>query len=236
MARVAATQNRGCANPAAKLKSSFTRSRLAIACATNCRGSVSNENHRLGPLPFAIGGLSFIPVVGVMFGAVAVVWGLLTRQAGGRRLAQIGAAGAVFAAMTSAGAYYVGFVRRGGVYDRLRVAVAQGQLNALVVEIEQYKARTGSYPASLCDLHTVVPGDLRVSTGDPTDLKPRKLGRRFSYERVGTHHYDLRSAGFDGQLFTGDDVVPEVDPASTARLGLLLRPPAQGLGATAPHP
>ncbi len=197
---------------------------------------MSNENHRLGPLPFAIGGLSFLPFVGVMFGVGAVVWGLLTRKAGGRRLAEIGVAGAVFAAMTSAGAYYVGFVRRGGVYDRLRVAVAQGHLNALVGEIEQYKAKTGSYPASLCDLNTVLPSDLRVSTGDPTDLKPRKLRRHFSYERVGTYHYDLRSAGFDGQLFTGDDVLPQVDPASSTRLGLLLHSPAQALGPTAPHP
>jgi hypothetical protein len=197
---------------------------------------VSDENQRLGACAFVIGGLSFVPLVGVVFGAIAIAWGLVTRKAGGRRLAQIAAAGATFAVTISAGVYYVAFVERGGVYDRLRLAVAQGELNALVGEIELYKDTIGHYPASLAELHKVIPRDSHVSTRDPTDMKPGTQRGRFYYERLGADHYVLRSAGLDGKPFTADDIVPQVDPASSTRLGLLLRPPAESFGAGAPQP
>jgi hypothetical protein len=47
----------------------------------------------LGAFAYVLGGLSFIPAIGVVFGASAITWGLVTRKKGGRRLAWIGAAG-----------------------------------------------------------------------------------------------------------------------------------------------
>ena len=43
----------------------------------------------LGTLPFVLGGMSFIPLVGVLFGLIAITWGLITRRSGGRKLALI---------------------------------------------------------------------------------------------------------------------------------------------------
>ena len=43
-----------------------------------------NTNDRLGAAPFVVGGLSFIPLIGVLFGVIAVLWGLFTKKNGGK--------------------------------------------------------------------------------------------------------------------------------------------------------
>ena len=53
----------------------------------------TKEDKRLGCFPFVIGGLSFVPLVGVLFGLAAIVWGLIARKRGGGKLALVGAAG-----------------------------------------------------------------------------------------------------------------------------------------------
>ena len=45
---------------------------------------------------FVVAGLSFIPVLGVVFGVAAIVWGLSPRTKGGRVRAAVGAAGIAF--------------------------------------------------------------------------------------------------------------------------------------------
>jgi hypothetical protein len=196
---------------------------------------MSDDNRSLGVFAFMIGGLSFLPVVGVVFALIAIAWGTFTRKAGGRTLAQIATAGATFAAAITVAVYYVALVQRGDVYDRLRVAVAQGRLNALVAEIELYKVEYGEYPASLDELHKGMREGVDVSEHDPTDLRPRMLQRSFYYARVGPDHYLLRSVGFDGTPFTAEDVVPHIDPRLFPRCGLLLSPPAQPLVSGGPH-
>jgi hypothetical protein len=196
---------------------------------------MSDDKRNLGVFAFMIGGLSFLPVVGVVFALIAIAWGTFTRKAGGRTLAQIATAGATFAAATTVAVYYVALVQRGDVYDRLRVTVAQARLNAMVAEIELYKAEYGEYPASLEEMHQGMREGVDVSEHDPTDLKPRMLQRPFYYVRVGPAHYILRSVGFDGLPFTGEDVVPQIDPGAFPRCGLLLNPPAQPLVGSGQH-
>jgi hypothetical protein len=45
--------------------------------------------------------------------------------------------------------------------------------------------------------------------------------RLFFYQRIGCDHYYLRAVGPDGLPFTRDDIVPDVDPATATKLGLL---------------
>jgi hypothetical protein len=196
---------------------------------------MSENNHKFGVLPFVMGGFSFIPLIGIPFGAIAIAWGLLTKRAGGRLLAQVATAGLSFAMTISAGTYYVAFVQRGGIYDQLRLTVAQRQLNFLVQEIELYRVRNGHYPESLDELPSGVPTEAVYSANDPTDLRPGLSRRSFYYERVGSDHYLLRSVGFDGTAFTAEDIVPQVDPAALPQCGLLLNPPARLLGAPTPQ-
>jgi hypothetical protein len=167
---------------------------------------LSDKDRRLGALPFVIGGLSFIPLFGVLFGAIAVGWGIITKRIGGRKLALTGVAGVAFNVFLYGGLFYFGFVKRGGLYDHLRAQLAQTQLNALVPQIELYKLQRGEYPASLEQLRNSMPKQSVISVNDPTDVKLHTKSRLFYYQRVGSDHYYLRSVGPDSIPFTADDI------------------------------
>lgn len=47
----------------------------------------------LGPMPYVIAALSVFPIMGALFGLVAVAWGLATLPRGGKVVAIIGALG-----------------------------------------------------------------------------------------------------------------------------------------------
>src|ERR1700722_2798253 len=112
---------------------------------------------KLGALPYVVGGLSFIPLIGLIFGCLSILWGLLTRKAGGKRLALIGALGIASSALLYGGLFYFGFVQRGGIYDHLRQQLAQSSLNSLVPLVEFYKIQHGKYPSSLKELQVSSP-------------------------------------------------------------------------------
>ena len=75
----------------------------------------------LGAFPYGLGGLSFIPAIGVVFGVSAITWGLVTKKRGGRVVACIGFAGVACTVLLHAALFYFGFMQRGGVYDDLRL-------------------------------------------------------------------------------------------------------------------
>jgi len=98
--------------------------------------TTTDSSEKLGTFPYVIGGMSFIPLIGVLFGLVAIVWGLVTKKQGGKRLAAIGAGGIGFSFVLYGALFYFGFAQRGGVYDDLRVKLAQTSINSLVPSIE----------------------------------------------------------------------------------------------------
>jgi len=57
---------------------------------------MSDEQEKLGAFPYVIGGVSFIPGIGIIFGIIAIIWGLVTKKLGGKKLAIIGACGISF--------------------------------------------------------------------------------------------------------------------------------------------
>ena len=177
---------------------------------------------KLGTFPYVIGGMSFIPLIGVAFGLVAVVWGLLTKKAGGKRLAGIGAGGIGFTFVLYGSLFYFGMVQRGGVYDELRVQLAQPTINSLVPSIEFYKTQNGQYPESLKSLQESLPKESFVSVFDPTVIGIQEQPKYFYYERVGADHYYLRGVGQDGKPFTADDVIPQIAATPASKIGLLL--------------
>jgi hypothetical protein len=186
---------------------------------------MSEKPEKLSGFPFVIGGLSFIPLIGVLFGIAAIIWGLVTRRRGGRKLALVGAGGIAFTVLLYGGLFYFGFVQRGGIYDELRTRMAQTTLNSVVPAIEFYKLQHGSYPDSLEQLRQSLPKDSFVFVYDPTVMPFGSTPRYFFYERAGTDHYYLRGVGADGEPFTADDILPQIDVSAGARLGLLLDRP-----------
>ena len=122
---------------------------------------------QLGAFPYVLGGLSFIPAIGVVFGISAVTWGLVTRKSGGRRVACIGFAGIAFTVILYTALFYFGFVQRGGVYDDLRSKMSQSTLSSVVPVIEMYKLQSGHYPESMAALKDSIPKDSPVFLFDP---------------------------------------------------------------------
>lgn len=110
--------------------------------------AVPQSQKPLGCLPYAIGGVSFIPLLGVLFGIIAVVWGIARRA---WALVALGACGIVFTIIVYGALFYFGMFQRGGMYDKLRSQLAVTMLNSAVKEIEFYKLQHGHYPASLSE-------------------------------------------------------------------------------------
>jgi hypothetical protein len=187
-------------------------------------GSGDSEK-KLGAFPFVVAGLSFIPLVGLIFGAVAIVWGLLTRKAGGKKLALVGGLGVGFTVLIYGSLFYFGYAQRGGMYDFLRQKLAQSSLNSLVQSVEFYKLEFGRYPVSLVELKESLPKDSFVSVFDPSDVRSGK--RYFYYAVVDENHYYLRGLGADGVAFAKDNIVPEIAQGPHSSLGLLVDTPAQ---------
>jgi hypothetical protein len=181
----------------------------------------AGETQRLRRLPYAVGGLSFAPFVGVIFGSVAVVWGLVLWKSIGKRLVIIGLVGMAFSFALQTGLYRFGFIGRDGIPTPARDALAQGALNALVPQLEAYKAKHGRYPKTLAALAKGEARDhvlIYDPTFAPTSGEPR---RRFYYRPLKDRKaYYLLGVGADGEPYTADDILP--NPAD-GRTGLKIK-------------
>jgi hypothetical protein len=183
----------------------------------------AEQPQKLGACPYVIGGLSYIPLLGVPFGLLAMLWGLVTYKRGGKTLAVIGTGGIAFTVGLCAALFYFGFVQRGGVVDELRVKLAEGNILSLVQAIEFYKTQYGHYPESLEALRTSLPEQAMVFVFDLTDARVSSRSRDFYYERIDDDHYCLLGVGADGQPFTHDDLLPKVEVGPESKVGLVIK-------------
>lgn len=182
---------------------------------------------RIGAGAYVVAGLSFIPLIGVLFGLVAIIWGVASRRGGGKLAALIGALGITVTLVIYGLLFYFGFAQRGGVYDNLRTTMAQSCLDSTVKSIEFYKQANGGYPESLEALERSLPEQAleRVCLRDPRALPhvSQSGGDGFYYyQRVGANHYYLRGLAPDGKPFSPGALLPNI---KAANLGLLIDPP-----------
>ena len=177
-----------------------------------------------GRFAFVAAGMSFIPVIGILFGLIAVALGLVRWKSGGRKLALIGAGGIAFSFILYGGLFYFGFVQRGGIYDDLRTKLAQSDLNSVVPLIETYRLTHGEYPKLLEILKASLP---KESFGATMLYDPRISKRKsefFYYATFGSDHYYLRGVAPDGKPFSPGALAPEVAKGGVG-LGLMTSPP-----------
>ena len=176
--------------------------------------------HKVVPLSSAIGGASFIPAVGVVFGIVAIVWGVLRRV---RLLVILGSAGILFSVVIYSALFYFGFHKRGGIHDKLRSQLAVTMLNGAVKEVEYYKLQHGRYPSSIQDLNTN-DKDKLPTVIDPTFIERKSTTNKYFFYELDTSGttYFLRSVGPDGIPFTADDILPTISEEERKRTGLKL--------------
>ncbi len=165
----------------------------------------------IGCLPYVAGGASFIPLLGVPFGIVAIVIGVIKRKVGGWKLIVMGSLGILFTVGLYGTLFYQGFVKRGGIYDELRSELTKTTLATLVKEIEFYKLSKGSYPDALSDLETD-PSKGFVTIYDTSSVKfGASEPKLFHYEKIDENSYYLSSDGIDGIPGTEDDIYPELE-------------------------
>jgi len=185
--------------------------------------------HRLGCLPYAIGGCSFIPLLGVLFGLIAIVWGILRRKEGGWKLVALGCGGIFVTILLYGALFYFGFVQKGGVYDELRTKMAKQNITTLAKSIEFYKTTHGQYPESLEELEKGATQQDRLFMIDPSFKPPltalQSSKPQFFYYQLEPdhHHYYLLSVGPDGKPFTADDINPEFSDVELKHMGLKIR-------------
>ena len=161
------------------------------------------QRESAGCLGYIIGGMSFIPLIGVFFGVIALVWGVVTKHT---KLKVVGSCGIAFTIILYSALGYFGFVQEGGVYDDLRSDLAKSQLTNVVKEIEFYKIQNGSYPESLEVLQNSLPENSMVFLYDPAQVSTD--GKFYYYKLINESSYHVRSYGRDGLINTSDDILP----------------------------
>lgn len=179
------------------------------------------KEKKLGYLPYVLGGVSFIPLLGVFFGIIVIIWGIIKIKQKGWRLILIGVCGILFTVILYSTLFYKGFVERGGIYDELKSGMTQTLLTDLVKQIEYYKIQNGKYPKSLKELASKKQHESFTFIQDPTqiDLKTKEPPL-FHYELINEgNNYVLFSKGFDRTSNTNDDIHPVISEEEMKNIG-----------------
>ena len=161
------------------------------------------NNKEVGCLGYVIGGMSFIPLIGVLFGIIAIVWGFAIKHT---KLKIVGACGIAFTVILYSALGYFGFVQEGGVYDDLRGELTKAQLTSAIQAIELYKVQNGQYPESLEVLQKSLPENSMVFLQDAAQVNTEE--KLYYYTVINESSYHIRSYGRDGVLNTSDDILP----------------------------
>lgn len=156
-----------------------------------------------GCLGYVIGGMSFIPLIGVLFGIIAIIWGFATKHT---KLKIVGACGIASTVILYGVLGYFGFVQEGGAYDELRGELTRTQLTSAVQAIEFYKIQNGHYPESLEVLQKSLPENSMVLLNDAAQVNT--AGKLYYYKLIDEGSYHIRSYGRDGVINTADDILP----------------------------
>jgi general secretion pathway protein G len=94
-------------------------------------------------------------------------------------------------------------VKFGGQGESARINATRASISAIKTAVEAYEIRMGRYPESI--------DDLTVGTDSlPPLLEKNRItdawGNPFDFKKTGKYEFQIRSAGPDGQMGTGDDI------------------------------
>ncbi|MGE5557700.1 MAG: type II secretion system protein G [Bacillota bacterium] len=178
------------------------------------------KEESLGGGLYVLSGLSFIPLFGVIFGIISIIIGFLNKKRGGLKLVIMGISGIIFTVLCYSIAFYLIFVQRGGIYDKLRIELTQRVLNDIVKTIEYNKIVNGNYPQSLMELGEKT--GRKYVMYDPVIMRFTSKQQIFNYELVNKgKNYYLFSSGIDGVPNTKDDIYPIIMAEELKNIGYL---------------
>lgn len=178
------------------------------------------EKH--GVFPFILAGISFIPLIGVLFGIVCILLALIARKANSKLLGILGGCGIAVTVLLYGVLLPVVISLFGeGFFTKGFEPHAISTMTNLVRTIEYYKLQNSRYPENLNELRSTLKEGELVMTYDVSG--PAKLGehhREFHYEIIGDgKKYLLFGVGSDGIPFTNDDIFPIIDPVKDKAIG-----------------
>jgi hypothetical protein len=140
-------------------------------------------------------GLSFIPLFGVLFGIIAIIIGAVRKTRG---QIYLGIAGILFSVLLYGGIFYFGFIAKTGPFADLKVKQVSQLIKMDAGQIALYKGQHGKLPDALGDLGKPSQTNM-FFVSDP-------WGAKFKYTKHGDDHFELTSAGPDGEFGTSDDI------------------------------
>lgn len=171
-----------------------------------------NNAENIGCLAYILSFLSFLPFVGVLFGAVAMIWGLKTKTEGGKGLAIIGAAGIGFTLLLCMILSVFFAVQKTTLFDSAKEKIAKVMLADLVESIEYHKVQYGTYPKDLNELMDKTSKDEPVIPLDPFKIASGETESALFYYENNDDTYFLLGEGPDNKPFTADDILPDIIP------------------------
>jgi hypothetical protein len=174
---------------------------------------------------FLVAVLSFVPILGIVFGGAGATWGLVSSRPRAIRAALIAMTGALLniVVMFLLG---MGVGAKPAAALQARHDLTQTELLAVVVALEDYHAAEHAYPPSLQVLQRRMLPRRIVPT---MDLSAGPLHFPHEYRYVVApdgETYDLYAAGPDNVAGTADDVRPLLPDSIRVRSGY--RPPIPG--------
>lgn len=156
--------------------------------------------------------LSFIPLIGVVFGIISLIIGLINFKRF-KLIFILGASGIGFTILLfSIIVIVIQKIEKSGKVDQMLTQTTEMFLNNLSNELENYKCKYGSYPDSLEQIKqrnslAVITDMYSAKTMKKTDIKKHKRVGNFYY-KVENDTFVLFSVGKDGIPFTKDDIFP----------------------------
>lgn len=145
---------------------------------------------------WVFGGMSFIPLIGVLFGIIAIILGAVKRRKGPIFL---GIGGILFTVFIYGNLYYWSMVTTTGPYAELKVPLTKQLMDTDAGQIALYKNQHGALPVTLDEAASSSSEMVVFSTTDAWNNK-------FNYLPQKDGHFQLISAGPDKVFGTSDDI------------------------------
>ncbi|MEM6711684.1 MAG: type II secretion system protein GspG [Pseudomonadota bacterium] len=186
---------------------------------------MAEKAERIGVAAFVVAGMSFVPLLGVLPGFVALLWGIFSKRRGSSIVAILGLVG--ISVTVGLYGYLFYMTSKDGVFSEMRTQLAQTLVTELVPRIELYKLQNGQYPESIEEIQESGLSGAFTSSIDPSRSTSDTNEATFFYQRNGDDTYHLFGLGADGLPFTDDDLLPEIETVDGSQIGYRDRPVAR---------
>lgn len=173
----------------------------------------TSTNSAKPKLPYLLGLICLIPLVGAFVGIGLLLYGLIKYK--DKWLSIIGTFGIVWTIVIYSTLIYSS--KHLAIFKKGFTDISQNQLNSLLKNIEFYKIQHGQYPDSLKQL---LNDDRLAPINDAIQLNQQRQNSYYNYKKMGDKYF-LFSSGQDGIPNTKDDLFPQIAINDSSKIGLI---------------